>query len=506
MNKTVLLLLCAVLASAAMSAPKAADDADMVSVMRAMFLSQAGGRLRAAAALAEVAEELQDPQLMGEAHREALRARNSDAALEYARRWREMGGGAPALRAGARLLLALGRGSEAAPILDEMKARGAQNEELFRLLIGGNKADGLALGRALLGDSAEGDVFKARLAAHFGEWETAENDAARGLARAKSDAHLTELHFVRMRAAEGREDAAAAVPLLDDYLANECPGANVVCREAEAVYAFALFSEERDEWKTAPHEDAGEAALAAGQFFERAKMPARARPHYERARRRFFHAALGLARLDFRAGRLEEALAVLDGAAVADDREFAMRETTAAEILRELRGDAAAMTRVIRAREVSPDNRELLYEHSLLAESSGDIAGAIELLERMTELFPDSADGWNALGYVLADHNMRLDEAERFIKKALSINPDSANILDSLGWVYYRQGRLAEARRHLLQAAAASESAAISAHLGEVHWRLGEHALAREAFAEGKRRDAEDKVLNETLRRLRIAD
>ncbi|MGI9297440.1 MAG: tetratricopeptide repeat protein [Gammaproteobacteria bacterium] len=486
-------------------AAAAAEDDGFTAVMRAMFLSQADAHPRAAAEFAELAEAAEDPDLMREAYHEAIAARDSAAALRYARRWRDLGGGAPSLRAAAHLLLALGRGGEAAPVLFTMKEEGAPNEELFRLLSDGKKNDALPLARKLLDDSADGNLFKARLAARFGEWGTAGIAVARGLSQAGADDRLTELHFVRIRVSARDGAPAVVAPLIDDYVARGCPGAEVVCREAEVIYAFALFSERR-EWKTAPGENTEDAALAAGRFFERADLPARARPHYERLRGKVFHADLGLARIARDEGRLAEALAVLDSAPVADDREFAMRETTAVEITRELHGAKTALARIVRAREVSPENRELLYEHSLLAEQSGDVPEAVALLEYMTELFPDAADGWNALGYVLADHTLRLDEAEQFIKKALEISPGSANILDSLGWVYYRQGRLDEALLYLQRAAAQSDSAEIAAHLGEVHWRLGEHAPAREAFARGRRNDPENRVLNETLRRLRIAE
>ena len=443
---------------------------------------------------------------MQEAHRESIAARDPDSALRYARRWRELGGGAEALKEEAKLLIALGRGGDAAPALFTLKREGATNEEIFRLLSVGRKQDALPLARKMLDDSAEGDLFKARLAADFGEWQSANRAATRALSKAAADSPLlAEMHFTQMQIAGRGSDATKIAPLLDKYVGRGCPGAAEVCDEAKIVYAFALFLDDA-EWREDAAENIDEAAFAAGRFFERAGLFARARPHYERARGQFFFADLGLARIAREEGRLEDALAILDSAAVADDGEFGLREVTAAEIVRELYGAKEAVKRISAARRASPDNRELMYEHSLLAEQSGDVPGAAAILERMTELFPTYAEGWNALGYVLADHNLRLDEAERFIKRALTISPGQANILDSLGWVYYRQGRLQEALKYLQEAEAKSESAEISAHLGEVHWRLGEYEKARAAFARGKNRDPDNKVLNETLRRLQIAD
>lgn len=507
MTKTALFFAAgALVAASAFAAASAPEERGLTAVMRAMFLAQSGAHSQAAEMFSELAESLRDPGLMQEAYREALNARDSAAAVRHVRRWRELGGGAPSLQAAARLFLLLGSGKEAAPALAELKTGGAENELLFQILVAGRKEDVLPLERDLLDDSADGNFFRAKLAAHFGEWTAAESAVARGLSQAeKNSSRLTEMHFARIRIAADRAgDFAAAAPLIDDYVADGCPGDGVICREAEAIYAFSLFSEGRKEWKTAPAENAADAMLAAGHFFERAKLDARARPYYEEVRGRYFYADLGLARIVRREGNLEEALAALDAASVANDGEFALRETTAAEIARELRGIRAGLARIVRAREISPDNHDLIYAHSLLAEEVGDVPSAVALLEHLTNLFPDSAEGWNALGYVLADHNLRLGEAEKFIKKALSIDGDSANILDSLGWVYYRQGRLPEALQYLRRAAQMLKSAAILAHLGEVHWQLGEYAQARKAFDKGREYDSEDKVLNETLRRLRI--
>ena len=504
MNKTKLLFAAAVFAVAgAFSAAFAASDEAMVAVMHAMFLSERGGHEKAARALSTLGEALEEPGLLREAYQDSLSARDFAAAVKYARRWRELGGGAPALQAEGRLLFLLGKSEEAAPILAEYKNGGATNEMLFQIFAAGRKEDALPLADEILDDTADGDYFRARLAARFDETERALKAVARGMARADGIL-LTQLHFARIRIVAG-DDSAAAVPLIDGYVADGCPGGGIVCGEADAVHSYSLFAAGREKWRESG-EDAAEILFAAGRFFEIAEIDSRARPYYEKVAEEFFHARLGLARIARRAGELENALAWIDDAPVADDGEFALREATATEIVGDLRGTSAGLERIVRAREISPENYDLLYMHSFLAEESGDLAAAIALLEELTELFPHSANGWNALGYVLADHNLRLDDAEEYIKKALSIDSGSANILDSLGWVYYRQGRFADALEYLQKAAALSESAEIFAHLGEVHWQLGDYAKARAAFSKGKQYDAEDEVLNETLRRLQVTD
>ncbi|MCO6763729.1 tetratricopeptide repeat protein, partial [Streptomyces sp. EL5] len=65
---------------------------------------------------------------------------------------------------------------------------------------------------------------------------------------------------------------------------------------------------------------------------------------------------------------------------------------------------------------------------------------------------PDNAMALNALGYTLADRTPRLAEARQLIDKAHQLSPDDPAILDSMGWIRYRQGQLADAERYLRQA------------------------------------------------------
>jgi tetratricopeptide (TPR) repeat protein len=83
------------------------------------------------------------------------------------------------------------------------------------------------------------------------------------------------------------------------------------------------------------------------------------------------------------------------------------------------------------------------------------------------------AESLNYLGYMLADRNLKLDEAGEMIKKALKILPDSGAFLDSLGWVYFRQGKLTEAEGLLQQALDKGQDPTIHEHLGDVYFKEG---------------------------------
>ncbi len=143
-----------------------------------------------------------------------------------------------------------------------------------------------------------------------------------------------------------------------------------------------------------------------------------------------------------------------------------------------------------------PDNPDLLYDQAMAAEKIDRLPVMETSLRRLIELRPDSAHAYNALGYSLADRNMRLDEAYTLIEKAVKLAPNDAHILDSMGWVLYRQGRLEKAAEYLQKAFDLQPEAEIAAHLGEVLWaprphRAGARALARRPGTRAEQRDAQ---------------
>jgi len=93
---------------------------------------------------------------------------------------------------------------------------------------------------------------------------------------------------------------------------------------------------------------------------------------------------------------------------------------------------------------------------------------------KVLELNPENAGAMNYLGYMLADRAVRLDEAYDLIKKAIDQDPNNGAYLDSLGWVYYRQGKLAEAEGVLVRALdRIGSDPTVHDHLGDVYFKLG---------------------------------
>ncbi|MGA3260404.1 MAG: tetratricopeptide repeat protein [Bryobacteraceae bacterium] len=100
---------------------------------------------------------------------------------------------------------------------------------------------------------------------------------------------------------------------------------------------------------------------------------------------------------------------------------------------------------------------------------------------KVLELNPKNAGALNYLGYMLADRNVRLEEAYDLIKRAVDLEPDNGAYLDSLGWVYFRQGKLDDARGLLERALERMPDPTVRDHLGDVYLKLGK---TKEAIAQ----------------------
>lgn len=123
----------------------------------------------------------------------------------------------------------------------------------------------------------------------------------------------------------------------------------------------------------------------------------------------------------------------------------------------------------------------LLLASSL--DSSGQWDEAKKQLEAALILDPNNAQALNYLGYALLERNEETVRAAELVATAYKLQPDSAAITDSMGWVHFQQGRINEAVVLLEKAAKASgNDPAINEHLGDAYWQVGRRRDARYAW------------------------
>jgi Tfp pilus assembly protein PilF len=137
----------------------------------------------------------------------------------------------------------------------------------------------------------------------------------------------------------------------------------------------------------------------------------------------------------------------------------------------------------VRAIQAYPDNDQLLYEYGLFLDYRGEHQQAMDVMQKVIKLQPEHAAALNYVGYTWADKKVHLDKAFKYIKRAVELKPDNGYIRDSLGWVYYRQGKLDEAIKTLEEAVRLSpDDPAILDHLGDVYLEAGRTADALRTY------------------------
>jgi outer membrane biogenesis lipoprotein LolB/Flp pilus assembly protein TadD len=153
--------------------------------------------------------------------------------------------------------------------------------------------------------------------------------------------------------------------------------------------------------------------------------------------------------------------------------------------------------------KISPKDINLLYTYAMAAEKIGRLDVMEKTLREVLRKNPNDVNALNALGYSLADRNLKLPEAFVLITKAHQLSPKDSFILDSLGWVNFRMGKNALALEQLQQAYNTKPEADIAAHLGEVLWVMNQPNQAEEIWRQGQKLDANNPTLKETLKRLK---
>lgn len=150
-----------------------------------------------------------------------------------------------------------------------------------------------------------------------------------------------------------------------------------------------------------------------------------------------------------------------------------------------------------------PENAELIYDHAMAAERLEKFEIVETQLRKLIKLKPNFAQAYNALGYSFADRNIHLEEAYQLIEKALSFNPNDHFVMDSMGWVNYRLGKLDLAEKYLMAAYRIQSDTEIAAHLGEVLWQQGKNKEAEKIWNDALKTGSDNEVLLKTIKQFK---
>jgi tetratricopeptide (TPR) repeat protein len=275
---------------------------------------------------------------------------------------------------------------------------------------------------------------------------------------------------------------------------------------------FELSAKERsaalgiyEEFKLMDFESANEKAFYLGQSADALGLYQDAIDSFAKIKRgQFFLAAMArTAELKANLGDIEgarETLAILRSQP--DNAVIEQAWLTEAQILQQAGQSDVAIQVLHQALGQFPHSTALRYSRALVAAGQGNIEQAEADLIYVLNQDQENAAALNALGYTLADQTDRLDEAEDLINRAYVLLPDDAAIMDSMGWIAFRQGRLEEAESYLRKALAMDDNPEMAAHLGEVLWEMGRKDEARSIWDEALQTAPDNPVLNETLERL----
>ena len=218
-----------------------------------------------------------------------------------------------------------------------------------------------------------------------------------------------------------------------------------------------------------------------------------------------FNSQLRRAQLVAKQGDLAGARRLLTGLKPSEPARQAQVAVAEAQLLREANQLQEAYVLMEAAAKRFPKNPDLLYDFALLAEKLDRVEVMEAQLREVMVQAPDNHHAYNALGYSLAERNVRLQEAYGLVAKALEMAPDDPFIMDSMGWVHYRMGNLAEAEKFLRRAYGLRRDPEIAVHLGEVLWQKGEKTAAQQLWREARAKDPDNDTLRTTLARLRLS-
>lgn len=525
--------------------------------LSAEIADQRGSWQAAYITMLAIAQQTRDPRIARRAAEIALKAKQPGEALAAIRLWRDV---APRSEEAAQyymsFILLSDNLEEAQPVLQQRlqetppQARGPLILQIQRLLARAkNKAAAFALLENLVapykslpqarlalaqaafiqGDNARaGDEAQAALAADPGSELAAltlaqvtpdKSDAVKSLAgflKKNPQAREVRLAYARLLVEQKQYEQAQAEFKI---LLKEQPN------DLTALYALGLLAtqsknpDEAEKYLTTylaalaanPDEnrDPSQALLILSQLAEERNDMKAAHKWLDQidpaTRQAHFNAQMKRAQLFARDGDIPSArklLTELDTQGEEEQVQVLMAET---QILRSADQTQEALKVMEAGLKRFPGNTDLLYDYAMLAEKLDQLDLMETSLRKVIELAPKNQHAYNALGYSLAERNLRLPEAYQLIDTALALAPEDPFIMDSMGWVQFRLGRLDEAERLLRRAYELRPDPEIAAHLGEVLWVKGQREDAKKFWRDASTKDPKNDTLKSTLVRFQVS-
>ena len=533
----------------AFAQPSKDDDSELYDMLLGEIAQQRGDYALAAKTYLELARRTRDPRVARRAVEVANQGRLNDLALEAAKTWYDIEPqSAAALSVVASILVSAKKVDEAEPYLAKLlNTEGVDQErgylQINRLLAGNpDKRSNLRVVQKLAARHPE------LAPAHFATAQAAAlaDDDALALAEARRAAELRpEWEAPAMLEAQvlQKRSTTQAAKRLADFVAKNPqsrPGRLAYARaliadkrmpearkqfdallaanpgDTELIYTvgilalqvkeYALAEENMKRLVSAPdYRDPDGARYILGQIAEEQKQWPRAVEWYEQIQdgEHALPARLRTANAIAKEGKLEAAREYLHKTASDHPGQEVQFKVAEAQLLRDANQSKAAFDLLADVLKAEPEQPELLYDYVLTAEKLEKYEVLERNLRKLIEVKPDHAHAYNALGYSFADRNTRLGEARKLVEKALELSPEDSFIIDSLGWVQYREGDLKGAVQTLKRAYDGRPDAEIGAHLGEVLWVMGDRREANRVWQESLKTAPDNETLLKTIKRLK---
>ena len=330
-----------------------------------------------------------------------------------------------------------------------------------------------------------------------------------------ADANDARLNLARMLIKQSRFNEAKPELVKLSKLANSNPEILVVVgllfvqsnqfNDAEKYFLQALDSEIKNK---------DPIYLYLGQIAEKNKNDTEAINWYNKVQQlatnksiqqndHYLDAKLSAANLINRSQGADIAIKMLDDLENLSDIQLAQVITAQANILAQSKRHQESFELLGKAVANMPNTSELIYEYAMSAERVQQYTVLETQLRLLIKIKPTFAQAYNALGYSFADRNVKLEEANRLIAKALELSPGDHYIMDSMGWVQYRLGNLDKAYEYLNKAYNLQNDSEIAAHLGEVLWKQGKHDEASKIWDEGLKANPQNETILKTIKKFK---